>query len=283
MQSDGAEEKGGLSGPVESASTMAPVRNVERGIVTTEWKWLSRSGGQAGTAAVKSVEPKWRMRRMTSRVARAPFESRSLAAFSRIAADLKTEAVARQIFLTGGGLPPGAETVGVAITGTGRGNQQDFTAVAFGTLWARWGYPTLIIDLAGGHGAVGASFNGTSPTLTQIVQGIERGSDLPAPQRMLQNLEQLDVVADSGAFSLARLADSGLLLHLAAAVSQRYRRVVWSLPAIDGTWSARMLSPVVERFIVSARRGCACGRSIDALAREAADSGARPIQLVWYR
>jgi hypothetical protein len=103
------------------------------------------------------------------------------------------------------------------------------------------------------------------------------------PQAMTPNLPNLDVLADLGRFSLARLADSGLLREFDAALRERYQRIVWSLPAVGPGWSIAMVADTMDRIVLSVRRGRTDRRTVEKLASEAADLKLHPIQLIWHR
>lgn len=275
-----------------SSQTLASARPAQQGLIATQWTWLMRSpAGHSGGPAPKAprpVEPRLHVRRMTRRLGKAAVDSPVFSALARIASDLKAEVVAvpPHYTLAEGALAPGSEVVSAAVTCAGRASRQDFTALGLATLWARWGYPTLLIEIGAGRCPLGCGLKPTAPSLAHLIECIEQGRSLPAPQRLSSAIELLDVLADgprSAGAGLARLADTGLLFHLNAAVRQRYRRIVWSLPSIDGSWSPRMLAGSVDRILVSARSGYSSGDLIENLAHEAAQAHMRPIQLFWYR
>lgn len=275
-----------------SSQTLTSARPAQQGLIATQWIWVMRGPaahpGAAAPKAPRPVEPRLRVRRMTRRLGKAAVDSPVFSALARIASDLKAEVAAApsQYALAEGALAPGSEVVAAAVTCAGRASRQDFTALSLATLWARWGYPTLLIEIGSGRCPLGCGLKSTAPSLAHLLECIEQGRSLPAPQRLSSAIELLDVLADgpkSTGASVARLADTGLLNHLNTAVRQRYRRIVWSLPSIDGSWSPRMLAGCVDRILVSARCGCAPCDAIENLAHEAAQAHMRPIQLFWYR
>ncbi len=173
-------------------------------------------------------------------------------------------------------------SVGVT-TDIRRGNGHSCTAIALAGLWARWEYSTLLVEVGSRSCETGRHLRRTVPKIADVITAIECGQHLPMPQQLTPNLPNLDVLADLGRFSLARLADSGLLREFDAALRERYQRIIWSLPAIGPGWSVAMLAQTLDRFVLSVRRGRTDRRTVEKLASEVADLNLHPIQLVWHR
>lgn len=163
-----------------------------------------------------------------------------------------------------------------------RGNRQAMTAVSLATLYARWGHSTVLVELGGRSSETGRWIRRTVPSIADIVTAIECEQALPVPQPLSTVLPNLDVVADFGRFSLGQLADSGRLGQLHAALSQRYQRILWSLPVMGPTWSATALVGLVDRFVLTVRRGRSSVVAIERLAAQVARCHCEPLQIVWY-
>lgn len=180
----------------------------------------------------------------------------------------------------------------LALTSTGPDDRQALTAIALGSVWARWRCPTIIVELGGSRGELGRLIRSTRPTLTDIVVALEMGHDLPAPQPISSTTDNLECVASLGRYSLARIADTGLLPRLHRALARRYRRIIWNLPPIDRTWSSSMFDSCADAFVVSLRRGRSTVAPLRRLAaqlrddtiRAAADSRHAPsLQVIWHQ
>ncbi len=176
------------------------------------------------------------------------------------------------------------ESLSVGITSSGRrGNRQSYTAVALAGLWARWEYSTVLVEVGGRLCETGRQLRRTVPKIADVITAIECGQHLPMPQPMTHNLPNLDVLADLGRFSLARLADCGLLSEFDSALRERYQRIVWSLPSVGSQWSVAMLAGVVDRIVLSVARGRTNREMVERLASEVANLGLHPIQLIWHQ
>jgi len=163
-----------------------------------------------------------------------------------------------------------------------RGNRQAMTAVSLATLYARWGHATVLVELGGRQSETGKWIRRTVPSIADIVTAIECQQALPVPQPLSTVLPNLDVVADVGRFSVGQLADSGRLAQLHKALSQRYQRILWSLPVMGPTWSAAAMAGFVDRFVLTVRRGRASARSIEQFAGLIEQCHCDALQGVWY-
>lgn len=164
-----------------------------------------------------------------------------------------------------------------------RGNRQSLTAVALAGLWARWEYSTVLVEVGGRSSETGRCLRRTTPKIADILTAIECGQQLPMPQPIAHAHPNLDALADLGRFSLPRLADSGLLRELSAALQDRYQRVVWSLPSVGPGWSVAMVVGVLDRLILSVGTGKTSRLDVERLASEVADHGLHPLQIVWHQ
>lgn len=242
---------------VQSGST-------NKAIVVVEARWLV-----APDRSARAIRRVGRLGAWAKRAAVAPEDSVLYAHLARVASELR-----RQV---------GSDSISVGITSTGPHDRQGITALGLATIWARWERSTILVEVGNRHSETGRTIPHTHPSLADVVQAIRDNRGLPAPQPLSSALDRLDVLADLEGTSLGRLADAGMLDRLDHALRQRYERIVWSLPAVNPTWSPSMLASVIDRFIISARRGYADQRSIRTLAALLAEMNLPPLQLMWHR
>lgn len=241
-----------------------------------------QSDAETETALVK-VDPQWlapreatslsrwsRLGRFTHHIAADPEDSPAFAHLSAIASELRRKS-------------GDATSCSIAVTSPGRGNGQGRTAIGLATIWARWKYPTLLVDVSSyRHSEISRMIDPEAPSLSDLIEAYENGHDLPAPQTMNAPLENLDVLSNLNHWSLAHLADTGRLAFLYATFRRRYRRVVWMLPPIGRTWSAAMMGRFVDHVVAATRRGVGDRRPVIRLADQLRDMGHNPLQLVWH-
>ncbi|MFG0330815.1 MAG: hypothetical protein ACF8PN_13075 [Phycisphaerales bacterium] len=229
--------------------------------------------------------PKWRARtaitppsltrsttlgRWAYEMALAPDDAFALGRFADIAAELKP-------------LKNGTSTpLAIGVTASGRRNRQGMTAVGLATTWARWNYHTLIVEIGGRKSDLGRPIGRTTPTIADLIRAIEDGRPLPAPTVLTTVLERLEAISDLDGYAIAQLADSGRLDELNAALRERYQRIVWSLPHLNDSMSVSSLAKVIDRFVVSARRGQADRRPIERFGRQIDEADLTPLHLVWH-
>jgi len=211
-----------------------------------------------------------RLRPLLREIATQPEDSSPFARYAGIATQIK-----------GDHLEPSL-SIGVT-TDARRGNGHARTAVALAGLWARWEYSPLLVEVGGRACETGRQLRRTVPKIADVLTAIECGQHLPMPQPMTPSLPNLDVLADLGRFSLARLADCGLLREFDAALRERYQRLVWSLPAVGAGWSAAMFGGTMDRFVLSVHRGRTDRRTVEKLAAELADLHLHPLQMIWHQ
>ena len=180
-------------------------------------------------------------------------------------------------------IEPSRPSFAVGLTSMGRCQGQAATAIAWATLWARWGYATLLIDVAGRQSELGRSLRHTVPHVGDVATAIECDRPLPIPQPMTAEMLNLDVLSGLGRTSLTRMADSGLLARLGDCLRERYQRVVWSLPPATSVGLPLMLRGVVDRLVLTIARGRARRDAVEALARRVVDAGHPPLGMVWHR
>lgn len=234
-------------------------------IVASRPRWLYRPLEIAAPPASLG-----RLRSLVREIATEDEDSITFCRYASIASQLKGDHDASSL------------AIGVT-TDARRGNGHSRTAVALAGLWARWEYATLLVEVGGRACETGRQLRRTVPKIADVLTAIECGQHLPMPQPISPNLPNLDVLADLGRFSLARLADSGLLREFDAALRERYQRIVWSLPAVGPGWNVAMVSGLVDRLVLSVRRGRTDRRTVEKLATEVADLKLHPIQLIWHR
>lgn len=245
--------------------TRAIVSRPPDAIAASRPRWLYRR-----LDAAAPPQSLGRLRPLVRHIAAEPEDSLLFARYARMAQQIKGEH------------PGDTLAVGVTTAPT-RGNGHSATALAFAGLWARWEYSTLLVEIGGRCCETGRRLNRTVPRIADLLTAIECGQHLPMPQPISPNLPNLDVLADLGRFSLPRLADSGLLRDFDAALRERYQRIVWSLPAVGPGWSVAMLGGVLDRIVLSMRRGRTDRRTVERLATEVADLNLHPVQLIWHR
>ncbi len=232
--------------------------------------WLAPTGGT--TAAIASKIGGGGLGRFARRIALSSERSLGMARFGRFATRLAE-------------FSHKDETLSIGITSTGRHNRQGLTAIGLATTWARWGHPTLLVLADGAHNGRPRSLRHTKPDLADLTEAIARGRLLPVPQPLTTVLDRLEVVSDTElGCSLARFADGGWINHLSDAFANRYTRVIWSLPAVDDSWSCSMFDGVLDVFVMSLRHGKAKKKPINRFAEEVRKLGSvPPIQVIWHR
>lgn len=243
-----------------------------------------RPGADGATGEALRSRPRWIFRRIEAQAPPVP-----LGSFGRVLRQVCSEGDSSasatrlaQIATAVKGAFDG-DTLSIGVTAApGRGNRQSFTAVSLAGLWARWDYPTVLVEIGGSTCETGRRLRRTVPNIADVLTAIECSQHLPTPQPMSHSVANLDALAGLGRFSLARMADSGLLRELHEALSERYQRLIWSLPCVGPHWSLAMIAGVVDRLVLSVARGRTTRAVVERLASEAADVGLHPVQVVWH-
>lgn len=210
-----------------------------------------------------------RLGRFAHRIAAAPPDALALERFASLATGIPTK--------TG-------ECTSIGVTATAAGNRLSLSVITLATLWARWHYRVVIVDLSGGRSELGKLFDESKPTIAGIVDALLEHRSLPTPSPLTTTLDSLDAVGGLGPYSMAQLLDSGLLIAFAGALRERYDRVIWILPYSSSHGALlRRLDSVLDQIVVSACRGRASLDGLTRIADETAELRMPPVQCVWHR